>query len=103
MGDISESEEKESAQNKAPDSFINDIYESEGRQSLPEEDIEVSVPEAKSENTAPDSFINDIYTSEGKQAVPEKIEMKENISSNEKVIEVIISESEKSEENVKSP
>merc|ERR1712106_875440 len=102
MGDISESEEKESAQNKAPDSFINDIYESEGRQSLPEEDIEVSVPEAKSENTAPDSFINDIYTSEGKQAVPEKIEMKENISSNEKVIEVIISESEKSEENVKS-
>merc|ERR1711892_1408631 len=135
--DISESEEKESAQDKAPDSFINDIYESEGRQSLPEEDIEVSVPEAKSENTAPDSFINDIYksegrqaspdkdleesesksitndkapdsfindiyTSEGKQAVPEKIEMKENISSTEKVLEVIISESEKSEENVKS-
>merc|ERR1712106_1219695 len=51
---------------------------------------------------APDSFINDIYTSEGKQAVPEKIEMKENISSTEKALEVIISESEKSEENVKS-
>merc|ERR1712106_1206060 len=51
---------------------------------------------------APDSFINDIYTSEGKQAVREKIEMKENISSTEKALEVIISESEKSEENVKS-
>merc|ERR1712128_420748 len=58
--------------------------------------------EEETGDTAPDSFINDIYTSEGKQSVPEKIEMKENISSTEKALEVIISENEKSEENVKS-
>merc|ERR1711874_544674 len=50
----------------APDSFINDIYTTEGRQSSLEKDSEVS--ENKNKDTAPDSFINDIYTSEGRQA-----------------------------------
>merc|ERR1711874_919792 len=50
----------------APDSFINDIYTTEGRQSSLEKDSEVS--EDKNKDTAPDSLINDIYTSEGRQA-----------------------------------
>merc|ERR1711874_858296 len=55
----------------APDSFINEIYTSEGRQSLSEKDITNNEKETKCEDTAPDAFINEIYSTEGRQALPE--------------------------------
>merc|ERR1712083_756225 len=65
----------------AADSFVNDIYTTEGRQ-------EPCDAETKEEINAADSFINEIYTCEGKQEEDEekKNEDKEEESQAEKGI-----------------
>merc|ERR1711872_470231 len=69
-GSLECKEEKDSvSKDDAPDSFINDIYTTEGRQSSPEKEIEKSKEEdEKIKDIAPDSFINDIYLTEGRQS-----------------------------------
>merc|ERR1712192_365559 len=52
---------------KAADSFVNDVYTSEGKQEQIETIGEIKDQEEKKEEKTADSFVNDIYTSEGKQ------------------------------------
>merc|ERR1711971_643329 len=65
-------EEEETKEEKAADSFVNDIYTSERKQEpcdemANEKEQEDTKDEAQEEEKAADSFINNIYTSEGRQ------------------------------------
>jgi len=68
IGEIIEIEEsKEQKKDTAPDSFINEIYTSLGKQNSSQIDEKSSIEKDIDEGNAPNSSINNIHTSSGKQ------------------------------------